>query len=271
MMPRQTRPEVSAPGAARRCSMSASARRIWSTSRGRSSPAVPAASPATVWPSRSFRIAPTPATGLSPSRAIPISSGNARNRASVRVRSITLSSSIDAFGPHVLKSFSEGKPSAGQRLGEKRQALVHPVIDAGVVVGELLIAMRNAKLVQPPHKPTGAIEQIELILLAAVDVKCLQPAEIARLGFDRNYRVLPQPVRPAFLDNLAGVERDRQPDAKELRRIGIVAGRHRQHVDHLAGTIRILLGIFELTPPALDGIPSAGERAQDCWHFGQIT
>ena len=41
---------------------------------------------------------------------------------------------------------------AGQRLGEKRQALVHPVIDTGMVVGELLVAMRNAELVQPPHE-----------------------------------------------------------------------------------------------------------------------
>jgi hypothetical protein len=27
---------------------------------------------------------------------------------------------------------------------------------------------------------------------------------------------LPHPIRPAFLDNLAGVERDRQPDPKKL-------------------------------------------------------
>src|ERR1700736_5370627 len=66
-----------------------------------------------------------------------------------------------------------------------------------MVVGELLVAMRNAELVQPPHKPAGAVEQIELILLAAVDVERLQPAEIVRLGVDRNDRVLPRPIRPA--------------------------------------------------------------------------
>src|SRR5690242_6428635 len=99
------------------------------------------------------------------------------------------------------------RTSAGQRLGEKRQAHIHPVIDTGVVVGELLITMRNAKLVEPPDEPTGTVQQIELILLTAVDVKRLQPTEVARLGFDRNYRVLPQPIRPAFLDNLASVER----------------------------------------------------------------
>jgi hypothetical protein len=37
--------------------------------------------------------------------------------------------------------------SAGQRLRKKRQALVHPVIDAGMVVGELLVAMTNPKLI----------------------------------------------------------------------------------------------------------------------------
>jgi hypothetical protein len=35
--------------------------------------------------------------------------------------------------------------STGQCLDEKRQAFVHPVIDTGMVVGELLVAMRNAE------------------------------------------------------------------------------------------------------------------------------
>jgi hypothetical protein len=82
--------------------------------------------------------------------------------------------------------------------------------------------MGNAKLVQPPHEPAGSVEQVELILLAAVNVQRLQPTEIARLGVDRDDRVLPQPIRPAFLDNLAGAERDRQADPQELRGIGIV-------------------------------------------------
>jgi hypothetical protein len=86
--------------------------------------------------------------------------------------------------------------SAGQRLDEKRQALVHSVIDPAMVVGELLVAMRNAELVQPPHEPAGTVEQIELILLAAIDVERLQPAEIIRLDFDRNYRVRRQIARP---------------------------------------------------------------------------
>src|SRR5712691_8905916 len=87
---------------------------------------------------------------------------------------------------------AKGQTSAGQRLGEKRQALVHPVIDTGVVVGELLIAMRNAKLVEPPHEPTDTVQQIELILLAAVDVSALSirrlPAwvSIATTGSCRN-------------------------------------------------------------------------------------
>ena len=56
-------------------------------------------------------------------------------------------------------------------MGEKRQALVHPVIGTGVVVEELLVAMRDTKLAEPAHEPTGTIEQVELILLAAVDLK----------------------------------------------------------------------------------------------------
>ncbi len=43
-------------------------------------------------------------------------------------------------------------PSGRQSLCEKRQTFAHPVIDAGMVVGELLVAMSNAELVQPAHQ-----------------------------------------------------------------------------------------------------------------------
>jgi hypothetical protein len=39
-----------------------------------------------------------------------------------------------------------------------------------MVVGEL-VAMGDAKLVHPPHEPPGTTEQVELIPLAAVDVR----------------------------------------------------------------------------------------------------
>src|ERR1700761_1628986 len=65
MIPRQTRPEASAPGAGLHCFTSASARSTWSIFRAHSSVAVPGASPAITWPSRSFRIGPTPATSAS--------------------------------------------------------------------------------------------------------------------------------------------------------------------------------------------------------------
>jgi len=54
------------------------------------------------------------------------------------------------------RNASETDRVAGQRLGEKRQALVHPIIDPRVVIRELLAAMRYAKLVQPSHEPAGA-------------------------------------------------------------------------------------------------------------------
>src|SRR6266436_7504116 len=95
----------------------------------------------------------------------------------------------------ILRWSDDTTTSAGERLGEKRQALVHPVIDSGMVVGELLVAVGNTKLVQPPHEPARAVEQIELILLAAVNVERLQPAEVVRVGFDRHCRVLAQPIR----------------------------------------------------------------------------
>ena len=59
-----------------------------------------------------------------------------------------------------------------------------------MVVRELLVAMRDAKLVQPPNEPSGTLQQIELIVLAAVDVERLQPPQVVGLSFDRDDRVL---------------------------------------------------------------------------------
>jgi hypothetical protein len=58
-----------------------------------------------------------------------------------------------------------------------------------VIVGELLVTMRDAELVQPPHEPASAVEQVELVLLPAVDVGRLQPAQIVSLRLDRDDRV----------------------------------------------------------------------------------
>ena|SRR5436190_13920471 len=72
--------------------------------------------------------------------------------------------------------------SAGQSPSEKRQALVRSLIDAAMIVRELLLAVRYAKLVQGPHESAGTVEQVELILLAAVNVERFQPAEILLCG-----------------------------------------------------------------------------------------
>src|SRR5690242_13374962 len=140
-----------------------------------------------------------------------------------------------------------------------------------MVVGELFVAMRDAELLQSPNEPAGTVKQVELIVLAAVDVERLQPAEVVALSFDCDDRVLPHPICPAFLDDLAGVGRDRQPDPEELGGIGIVAGCHRQCVHYLEGTLGMLSGALELLPPFLDGVLGPGERAQDRRHVGQIT
>ena len=70
--------------------------------------------------------------------------------------------------------------SAGQRLRKKRQALIHPVIDAGMVVRELLVAIPDPKLIQASYEPAGAVEQVELVLFAAIDIEGFQPAKIVR-------------------------------------------------------------------------------------------
>ena len=69
-----------------------------------------------------------------------------------------------------------------------------------MVVRELLVAMRYAQFVQPPYKSTRAVEEIELIFLTAIDIERFQPAEIVRLRVNRDYGILPQPIRPTLLN-----------------------------------------------------------------------
>ena len=49
--------------------------------------------------------------------------------------------------------------SVRQRLSEERQTLVHPVIDAAVIIGELFVTMRDADIVQPAHEPASAVQR----------------------------------------------------------------------------------------------------------------
>jgi hypothetical protein len=59
-------------------------------------------------------------------------------------------------------------------MGQKGQAFVHAVIDTAMVVGKFLVAVGDAQVVQASHKPTCAVEQVKLILRAAVYIKCLE-------------------------------------------------------------------------------------------------
>ena len=119
-------------------------------------------------------------------------------------------------------------PSAGQCLSEKWQACVHAVVNTCMVVGKFLVAMFDVQLPQPANEAASAIQKVELIFLATVDVESLQTTEIVRLRLESNHWVMPQPILPAVPNQLAGVKRDWQPDPKELRRIWIVTGSHRQ-------------------------------------------
>src|SRR5438093_11963672 len=60
-------------------------------------------------------------------------------------------------------------------------------------------------------------------------------------------------------------------DPEELRRIGIVAGRHRQNVEYLERILQMLLRRLKLLPPALDRVSGTGKGAQHRRHVRQIA
>lgn len=68
------------------------------------------------------------------------------------------------------------EPSSAQRLREKRQRHVQAVVDVGVRVVELFVAMRNARGPQPLRENARAIMNVVLIAPSAIDENAAQGA-----------------------------------------------------------------------------------------------
>src|SRR5262245_58194508 len=93
-------------------------------------------------------------------------------------------------------------PSSPQRAGQEGQADVHAVVDVGVVVGEFLVGVGDAEAGQGTVELAGTVLQVELVLVAAVDVDALQPAQVVGAALDHAHGVVGQPVLPALGDQL---------------------------------------------------------------------
>src|SRR5262245_6695425 len=65
--------------------------------------------------------------------------------------------------------------SARQRRGEERQAHVHAIIDGRVIIGEFLIYMGHIVPFERAMEAPGAIHQVVLVDIAAIDEQQLQP------------------------------------------------------------------------------------------------
>ncbi len=79
-----------------------------------------------------------------------------------------------------------GCASIAERFDEEGQAAVHPVINAGMIVAELFIGVRDARLLKQAVHAPRAIDQIVLIDIAAIDEEAFEALEILRtLGRNR--------------------------------------------------------------------------------------
>jgi hypothetical protein len=79
---------------------------------------------------------------------------------------------LDRIG-HLLPKFLQDSSSA-QSLGKNRQADVHSVVHRGVVVGKFLVGVLYAQRDEPFVHAPGAVDQVVLIDVAAVDVQGFQ-------------------------------------------------------------------------------------------------
>ncbi|MNT99052.1 hypothetical protein D3C72_2417960 [compost metagenome] len=80
-----------------------------------------------------------------------------------------------------------------------------------MVVGEFLVAVSDAPGFERLVNAAGAVENVVLVLCAAIEEEALELADGIGVGFDHAGGVPFQPVLPAILDQFAGVEGDREP------------------------------------------------------------
>lgn len=141
-----------------------------------------------------------------------------------------------------------------QPLRQPGQALVEAVVDAGVVVVEFLVAVGHAERGEPAGEAAGAVDEVVLVEPAAIDEQRLQALQVLPVALHQGEGIAGAPLRPALLDQLAGVGIDRQADAEGRFRVGIVGRRHgedHQGVDIVPGGL----------PGRLEGLDEVLDRA----------
>src|SRR5271156_5315725 len=92
-----------------------------------------------------------------------------------------------------------------------------------------------------------------LIAPAAVDVDALERFEVLAVSVDEQDRVILEPALPAFFDQLAGLQVERQAEAQRCFRVGIVGRRHAYVHDAMTLRGRKLL----LAPHVVEEAPDA--------------
>jgi hypothetical protein len=83
---------------------------------------------------------------------------------------------------------------------KNRQADIHPIVDVGVVVVELLVGVADAGGGEAGGEEAGAVVAVVLVAPAAVDVDAAQGFQGGAVSGDEVDRVVPAPGATALLD-----------------------------------------------------------------------
>src|SRR6266404_2977538 len=144
-------------------------------------------------------------------------------------------------------------PRSGlERLIEKRQAHVHPVVDVRMVVVELLVGMLDAGRREPLGKRSRAEMNVILVAPAAIDVDAAQGFEVGLVLLDKVDRILLAPSLPALFDHFSALEIERQTETERRVSVGVVGRRHAQVHDRVAFAKRKLFLFPDVVEKALD-------------------
>ena len=99
---------------------------------------------------------------------------------------------------------AESRWAAGaspQRPVQERQAAIHAVVDAGVRVVELLVAVRHAVLREQLRQLPAAVVESILIAPAAVDEDAAQALQALGVARDEVNRIVLEPSPPALAES----------------------------------------------------------------------
>src|SRR5579884_146712 len=149
-----------------------------------------------------------------------------------------------------------------ERLEEAGEDGVVAVLQAAMVVVELVVFVGDAAGGEPLDELAGAVLEVVVVAGAGFEVEQAEAAQVVGIAVHGLDRVMLEPARPDLGDALAGVEVHREGDAERLGGIWGVAGGHGEDVEDFEVGAGLLDAGAEALPPGVESAGAADAAAE---------